>query len=114
MQAILVVGGAEPRLLAGGMERLLDGRPGTRLTAPDRHRSVRAMAVIVLDVEIAFRLAEIRQDLVIRPFVVTESRPGVVILGEAALHGLTVDRRPAADHLALGDVDLPLLLGDGA
>jgi hypothetical protein len=32
----------------------LDGRPGTRLTAPDRNRSVRAVAIIVLNVEIAF------------------------------------------------------------
>src|SRR5450759_5655928 len=96
------------------MERLLDGRQGTRLTAPDGDRSVRAMAIIVLDVEIALRFAKVRHDLFIRPFVVAERRPGVEILGESPLHGLTVDRRPAADHLALRDVDRALLLGDGA
>ena len=60
------------------------------------------------------RFAKVRQDLGIRPFIVAERRPGVKILGEAPLHGLTVDGRPSPDHLALRDVDLPLLLGDGA
>ena len=108
VQAVLIVGGAEPRLQAGGMKRLLDGRPRAGLTAPDRHRPVRAMAIIVLDVEIALRFAEVRHDLVIRPFVVAERRPGIEILGEAPLHRLAVDRRPAADHLALRDVDRAL------
>ena len=72
------------------------------------------MAIVVLNVEIVFRFAKVRQDLVVRPFVVAEPRPGVEILGESALHRLTVDRRPAADHLALRDVDFALLLGDGA
>src|SRR5216684_8774370 len=96
------------------MESLLDGRPGTRLTAPDGNRSVRAVAIIVLNVEITLRFAKIRHDLVIRPFVVAESRPGVEILGESPLHSLTVDRRPSPDHLALRHVDRPLLLGDGS
>src|SRR6266446_3143225 len=96
------------------MESLLDGRPGTRLTAPDGNRSVRAVAIIILNVEIALRFAKVRQDLVIRPFIVAERRPGIEILGETPLHGLTVDRRPSADHLALRHVDRPLLLGDGA
>src|SRR5215470_5581432 len=94
------------------MKSLLDGRPRGCLPAPDRHRPIRAMAVIVLDVEIALRFTEVGYDLFVRPFVAAESRPGVVILGEAALHGLTVDRRSAADPLALSDMDLPLLLGD--
>ena len=114
MQAVLVVRRAEPRLHAGGMEGPLNGGHGTGLAAPDRHRSVRAVAIIVLDVEVALRSAEVRQHLVVRPFVVAERRPGVEILGESPLHGLAVDRRPAADHLALGHVDRPLLLGDGA
>src|SRR5262249_10178046 len=57
---------------------------------------------------------KVRQDLGIRPFIVAESSPGVKILGESSLHGLTVDGRPTPDHLALRHVDLPLLLGDGA
>src|SRR5215472_18663439 len=96
------------------MESLLDGGPGTRLTAPDGHRSVRAVAIIILDIEIAFRFAKIRQDLVIRPFIVAESRPRVEILGKAPLHSLTVDRRPAPDHPALCDVNRPLLLSNRA
>ncbi len=60
------------------------------------------------------RFSKVRQDLGIRPFIVAERRPGVKILGESPLHGLTVDGRPSPDHLALRHVDLPLLLGDGA
>src|SRR6516162_4540030 len=96
------------------MESPLDGRPGACLAPPDRHRSIRAVAVIILDIEIALRFAKIRQDLVIRPFIIAEGRPGVEILGEPPLHGLTVDRRPSADYLALRHMDRPLLLGDGA
>src|SRR5216683_8349665 len=95
------------------MEGLLNGRPRTRLTAPDGHRPVRAVALI-LNVEIMLRFAKVWQDIGIRPFIVAESRPRVEILGEAALHRLAVDRRPAPDHLALCDVDRPLLLGDDA
>ena len=72
------------------------------------------MAIIILNVEITLRFAKARQDLFIRPFIVAESRPRVEILRETPLHSLTVDRRPAAGHLALRDVDLALLLGDGA
>src|ERR1700730_220279 len=96
------------------MESLLYRGPRPRLTASDGHRSVRAMAIIILNVEITLRFAKERQDLVIRPFVVAESRPRVEILRETPLHSLTVDRRPAAGHFALCDVDLALLLGDGA
>src|SRR6266853_4898700 len=69
---------------------------------------------IIPNVEIMLRSSKVRQDLGIRPFIVAESSPGIKILREAPLHGLTVDGRPAPDHLALRDVDLPLLLGDGA
>src|SRR3984893_15356858 len=72
------------------------------------------MTIIILDIEITLRFAKVRHDLVIRPFIIAESRPRVEILGESPLHGLTVDRRPSADHLALRHVDRPLLLGDGA
>ena len=113
VQAILVVGGAEPRLQAGRMERLLDRRDGPCLTTPDRDRPIRTVAIIVLNVEIALRFAKVRHDLFVGPFVIAESRPGVEILGESPLHRLAVDRRPAADHLALCDVDFALLLGDG-
>src|SRR5215831_17128172 len=95
------------------MEGLLDVRPRTCLTTPDGHGSVRAMAIIQ-NVEIVLRFYKVRQDLDIRPFIVAESRPGVKILGESPLHGLPVDGTPAPDHLALHNVDLPLLLGDGA
>jgi len=40
------------------------------------------MAIIILNVEITLRFAKERQDLVIRPFVIAERRPGVEILGE--------------------------------
>src|SRR5262249_26101350 len=105
--------GAEPCLDTGGMEGLLNVRPRTGLTAPDGHGSVRAMAIIQ-NVQIVLRFYKVRQYLGIRPFIVAESGPGVKILGESSLHGLTVDRTPAPDHLALRDVDLSLLLGDGA
>src|SRR5215471_16073838 len=95
------------------MEGLLDVRPRTCLTTPDGHGSVRAMAIIQ-NIEIMLRFYKVRQDLGIRPFIVAESRPGVKILRESPLHGLPVDGTPAPDHLALGDVDLPLLLSDGA
>src|SRR6516225_10621242 len=96
MQAILVVGGAEPRLYTGRVECLLDRRRGTRLTAPDRNRSVRTVAIIILDVEIALRFPKEGHDLVIRPFIVAESRPGIEILGKTPLHRLTVDGRTPA------------------
>src|SRR4029453_17929847 len=107
MEAIRIRRGAKPRLHTGVMESLLDGRPGTRLPAPDRQGSVRAMAII-LNVEITLRFSKVRQYLGIRPFIVAESRPDVKILGEAPLHGLTVDGRPSPDHLALRYVHLPL------
>src|SRR5262249_62359450 len=69
---------------------------------------------IILNVEIVLRFSKVRQYLGIRPFRVAESRPGVKILGESPLHGLTVDGTPSPNHLALRDVDLPLLFGDGA
>src|SRR5262245_31229286 len=69
---------------------------------------------IILNVEIMLRFAKVWQDLSVRPFIVAESSPGVKILGESPLHGLPVDGRPAPDHLALRDVDLPLLLGNSA
>src|SRR5215471_3288124 len=69
---------------------------------------------IILNVEIMLRFPKVRQYLGIRPFIVAERSPGVKILGESPLHGLTVDGTPSPDHLALRDVDLPLLLGDGA
>jgi hypothetical protein len=93
------------------MESLLM-KARTCLTAPDGNGPSEPWH-IVLDVEIALRFAKVRHDLFIRPFIIAESRPGVEILGEPALHGLTVDRRAAADHFALGDVDRALLLGDG-
>ena len=114
MQSVLVIRGAEPGLQTGSMKGLLDGGPGTRLTASDRHRPVGAMAIVVLNVEIVFRFAKVWHDLVVRPLIVAESRPGVEILRKSALHGLTVDRRPSPDHLALCDVDFALLLGDRA
>src|SRR5205814_9885228 len=112
VQPSLVICDAVRRLHTGAVESLLEGRPRTCLTAPDGHRSVRAMAII-LNVEVMLRFAKIRQDLVIRPFIVAERRPGVEIFGEAALHRLTVDGRASPDHLALRNVDRPLLLGDG-
>src|SRR6267142_3800439 len=69
---------------------------------------------LILNVEIMLQFSKVRQDLGIRPCIIAESSPGVKILGESPLHGLTVDGRPSPDHLALRDVDLPLLLGDGA
>src|SRR5688572_7121668 len=69
---------------------------------------------IILHVEIMLQFSKVRQDLGIRPFIVAESSPGVKILGESSLHRLTVDGTPSPDHLALRDVDLPLLLGDGS
>ena len=69
---------------------------------------------VILNVEIMLRFSKVRQDLGIRPFIVAESSPGVKILGESPLHGLTVDGTPSPDHLALRHVDLPLLLGDGS
>src|SRR5207245_6510112 len=82
VEAIRIRRGAEPRLHTGGMEGLLDGRPGTGLPTPDGQGSVRAMELI-LNVEIMLRFAKVRQDLGIRPFLVAERRPGVKILGES-------------------------------
>src|SRR5499433_3722900 len=114
VQTILVVGGAEPRLHTSRVERLLDRRRGTCVTASDGNRSLRTVAIIILNVEITLRSAEIRHDFVIRPFVVAESRPRVEVFGKPPLHSLTVDRRPAADHLPLRNMDFTLFLGDGA
>src|SRR5277367_2869410 len=96
------------------MERLLDRGRRTCLATPDGNWSVRTVAIIILNVEIALRFTKVRHDLLVRPLIVAERRPRVKIFGEPALHRLTVDRRPAADHLALRDMDLSLLFGDGA
>src|SRR5262245_42556586 len=69
--------------------------------------------VLILHVEVMLQFSVGWQDLGVRPCIVAERRPGLKILGEAALHGLTVDGTPAPDHLALGDVNLTLLFGDG-
>src|ERR1700741_3872576 len=114
MEPVLVLRDAKPGLQTGRMKSLLDGRPGTRLAASDWHRSVRAMAIIIMNIEITLGLAKTRQDLLIRPFIGAESRPGGEILREAPFHGLTVDRCPTAEHLALRDMDLALFLGDRA
>src|SRR5262245_16091062 len=67
---------------------------------------------IILNVEIMLQFSKVRQDFGIRPFIVAERSPGVKILGESPLHGLTVDGTPSPDHLALRYVDLPLLFGN--
>ena len=67
---------------------------------------------IIPNVEIIFRFPKERQYLVIGPFVVAHSGPGVEILRQPPLHGLAVDGRPASDHLALRHVDLPLFIGN--
>ena len=92
MEPVLVLRDGIPGLQTSRVKRLLNGRPGTRLAPSDGHWSVRAVAIIILNIEIALRFAKIRHDPFIRPFIVTESRPRVEILREAALHGLTVDR----------------------
>src|SRR5262249_17699625 len=43
VEPIGILWGADPRLYTGGMEGLLDGRPGTGLPAPDGQGAVRAM-----------------------------------------------------------------------
>src|SRR5262249_27565599 len=97
---------AEPRLPTSIIEGLLDGRPGPCLTAPDGYRAIRAMEII-LNIEIVLGFTEVRQDLVIRPFIVAERRPGIKILGETPLHGLPVDGRSTPNDLALRHVDFP-------
>src|SRR5271154_6643251 len=92
VQAVLVVGGAEPGLLTGRMERLLDGRRQSCLATPDGNWSVRTVTIIILNVEIALRFTKVRHDLFVRPLFVAESRPRVKILREPALHRLAVDR----------------------
>jgi len=85
MEPVLVLRDSKPGLQTSRMKRLLDGWPGTRLAPSDGHWSVRAVAIIILNIEIALRFAKIRHDLLIRPFIVAESRPGVEILRETAL-----------------------------
>src|SRR5687768_3663757 len=105
--AVRILRGAESRLQTSGMEGFLDVGPGTRLTAPYGHGSF-CPVEIILDVEIVLRFSKVRQYLGIRPFFVAERSPGVKILGQSPLHGLTIDGRPTPDHLALRHVDLPL------
>ena len=93
-------------LPASVIEGPLDGRRLGGLAAAHRYRAVGAVEV-VLDVHIPLHLAVERQHLVVRPLGVALGRPGVKVLGQAPLHGLAVDGRPAADDLALGHVNLP-------
>ena len=91
----------------------LDGRLGAGLAAPDRHRPFRSVKV-VLDVQVVLHLAEERQHTGVCPLIVPQRGPVVVVFRQAPLHRLAVDGRASADHLALGHVDLSLLLGGHA
>ena len=113
VRAVSVLHGRVALGQAGIVERLLDVRPRAGPATAHRHRAVRAV-VVVLDVHIVFHLAIEGQDLVVGPLVVAPGGPVVEVLGEPALHRLAIDGRPAADHLALGDVDLALFRSDGA
>ena len=100
---------ADARLPEGSLDRRL--RVGDAAT--HRHGPLGAVKVVV-NIQVVLHLAEERQHLGIGPLGVAHGGPVVVVLGQAALHGLSVDGRAAADHLALGDVDLALLLGGHA
>ena len=113
IRSIGVRGGAKPGPPTGGMESPLNVRPGPRLAPPYRHRPVRAVPVI-LNVQVALHLPVEGQHLVISPLIVSQRRPQIKILREPPLHCLPVDGRAAPNHLALGHVDFPLLLGDGS
>ena len=60
--AVGIIGGAEPRLQAGGIESLLDVRRLAGLAAPHRHWSFRAVE-IVLNVEVVLHFSVERQYL---------------------------------------------------
>ena len=73
-----------------------------------------AAVEVVLDIQIGFSLAEEGQDLQVGPLLVAEGFPPLEVLGQAAQVDLAIDGAGTADDLALGDVDLALLVVDGA
>ena len=96
----------------GGVERLLHVGPGLVLPANDGDGTFAAVEV-VLDVQVGLGLAEEGQDFQIGPLLVAKGRPPLEVFGQAAQVDLAVDGAGAADDLALGNVDLALLVVDG-
>ena len=95
------------------VEGFLHVGPGLVFTAHDGDRPVAAVEV-VLDVEVGFGLAEEGEHSGVGPLLVAEGLPALEVLGQAAQVHLSVDGAGAADDLALGDVDLALLVVDDA
>ena len=108
-----VLGCAVPLLLQRFTERPLDGRNRFRLAPPHRHRAVRSVEV-VLNVQVLLHLAVEGKHLVERPLRVAHCSPVVEVLRQSPLHRLPVYRRPPADNLPLGDVNLPLFWSYGS
>ena len=97
----------------GGVEGFLNVGPRLVLAADDGDGTVAAVE-IVLDVEVGLSLAKEGQDFQVSPLLVAEGCPPLEVLGQAAQIDLAVDGTGTADDLALGDVDLALLVVDGA
>ena len=100
-------------LQSSGVEGFLHVGPGLVFPSHYGDRTFRAVKV-VLDVQVGFGLAEEGQHFQVGPFLVAEGGPPLKILGQTAQIDLAVDGPGAADHFALGDVDLALLVVDGA
>ena len=80
----------------GFNKRLVEGKPFSSFEPADRDGAFRAVE-IVGDVHVGFHLAEVWEDVDERPFIVTGSRPSIVIFRHTPQQNLAVDRAGAAD-----------------
>ena len=108
---VQVVVGSIAALHAGFIKGLLHEGPLFVLPTDDRDGTLSAVEII-LDVHVGLGPAVEGQYLEVTPFVVAEGLPALEILGQPAQVHLPVDGARAADDLALGDVDLALLVID--
>jgi len=98
LRAVEVVGASIARLLAAREKHVADGMYG----ALHRRNADWSICAVILGVaeRMRFELAEIRQDVAIRPALVARLRPVVVVARLAAHIDHRVDRAGAALHLA--------------
>ena len=103
------VAGSEAGFAEGG----LDGQGRLAGAAQHGHGAVAAVEVVA-NVVVGFQPAQEGQDVEVCPLIVAAGSPVVVVVGQTPQEHLPVDGPGAADHLALGNVNLALHRVDDA
>ena len=101
---VVVVRFRVARVEAGGVESLLNLRPGFPSVPPHRHRPIKAVKVVP-DVGIGLRGPKEGEDVDVFPFIVAPFSPTVVIFRDTPEKYLPVDGAGPSDHLAPRDGD---------